>query len=256
MLSSITLTALKGIPLIQPGDDLCLTILNSLLVNKITLNNGDILVIAQKIVSKAEGRSVSLDSISPSSHAVDLAKIVNKDPRLVELILQESKEVIRFKHDILIVEHRLGFIMANAGIDLSNVSQNMEGGDTALLLPLYPDATCASLVARLCDSLGVNVGVVINDSHGRAWRNGTVGVAIGAAGFNTLHDLRGKEDLFGRKLQTTEVGYADELASAASLLMGQANEGLPIVLIRGLDMLGGKSTAQDLIRPRENDLFR
>jgi len=256
MLSSITLTALKGIPLIQPGDDLCLTILNSLLVNKITLNNGDILVIAQKIVSKAEGRSVSLDSISPSSNAVDLAKIVNKDPRLVELILQESKEVIRFKHDILIVEHRLGFIMANAGIDLSNVSQNMEGGDTALLLPLYPDATCASLVARLCDSLEVNVGVVINDSHGRAWRNGTVGVAIGAAGFNTLHDLRGKEDLFGRKLQTTEVGYADELASAASLLMGQANEGLPIVLIRGLDMLGGKSTAQDLIRPRENDLFR
>jgi len=255
MLRSITLTALKDIPLIQPGEDLCLTILNSLQKNKMTLTNGDVLVIAQKIVSKSEGRAVRLKLVNPSTRAIDLAKVVNKDPRLVELILQESKEIIRSKHDVLIVEHRLGFIMANAGIDLSNVAQDTEE-DIALLLPLNPDATCANLVARLHDSLEVNVGVVINDSHGRAWRNGTVGVAIGAAGFNALHDLRGKEDLFGRKLQTTEVGYADELASAASLMMGQANEGIPIVLIRGLEILSGNSTAQALIRPRASDLFR
>ena len=191
------------------------------------------LVLAQKIVSKAERRIVRLGDVVPSARALQLSVDVNKDPRLVELILSEATEVVRHRRDVLVVAHRLGFVVANAGIDFSNVEQGADD-DTALLLPRDPDSTCAALRETLLQRTGVNVGVIINDSHGRAFRNGTVGVAIGASGLPTVVDLRGNADLFGRPLRSSQVALADEIASAASLLMGQAEEGRPIVLARGI----------------------
>ena len=220
-----------------------------------TLIGGDILVLAQKIVSKAEGRSVPLRSVKPSARALDLARETNKDPRLVELVLSESTEVIRYRRDVLVVAHRLGFVMANAGIDMSNVEQG-EGDGVALLLPLDPDRTCAELRERLRTLSGAQVGVIINDSHGRAWRNGTVGVAIGVAGLPALLDLRGRADLFDRALRITEVGLADEVAAAASIVMGQADEAHPVVLVRGVPYSRREGRAQELVRPRQLDLFR
>ena len=251
---SLSLSALSGLPMVQPGDDLVALISTSLQRDGLELREGDVLVLAQKIVSKAEGRSVQLSTVVPSEEALALAQQVGKDARLVELILRESTEVVRHRRDVLIVEHRLGFIMANAGIDMSNVGQ--QAGETALLLPLDPDASCAALRAGLRTRWGVDIAVVINDSHGRAWRNGTVGVAIGAAGIAALLDMRGAPDLFGRPLLTTEVGLADELASAASLLMGQAAEGSPAVLVRGMTLTRREGNARELIRPRRLDLFR
>jgi coenzyme F420-0:L-glutamate ligase / coenzyme F420-1:gamma-L-glutamate ligase len=217
-------------------------------------HDDDVLVFAQKIVSKAEGRIVELHTVRPSGRAQALADRTGKDPRVVELILAESQEVLRSRPGAIIVSHRLGFVMANAGIDQSNV--RVEGREAALLLPLDPDASCASLRQRFNELTGVNVGVIINDSHGRAWRNGTVGVALGVAGLPGLLDLRGKPDLFGRALRITEVGIADEIAAAASLLMGQSDEGLPVVLMRGLKQSRGDGNAQELVRPRDQDLFR
>jgi coenzyme F420-0:L-glutamate ligase / coenzyme F420-1:gamma-L-glutamate ligase len=247
--------ALAGVPIVKPGDDVSAIILAALAASHETLRDGDVVVIAQKIVSKAEGRIVHLASVSPSAEALTLAQKVNKDPRLVELILRESTEIVRYRRDVLIVAHRLGFIMANAGIDHSNVEQGSED-DTALLLPEDPDATCAQLRKAIKALTDADVAVIINDSHGRAFRNGTVGVAIGASGLPALSDLRGYADLFRRRLQNTEVAIADEIASAASLLMGQADEGQPIVVARGLPMQQRNGTAAELIRAKNLDLFR
>ena len=247
--------ALAGLPMVKPGDDLAALILAALGASQEKLCDGDVLVLAQKIVSKAEGRLVRLDSIAPSDAAQELAREVNKDPRLVELILRESTEVVRHRRDVLVVAHRLGFVMANAGIDMSNIEQN--GADeTALLLPEDSDASCARLRASLKALTGADVAVVINDSHGRAFRNGTVGVAIGAAGLPALTDRRGEPDLFGRTLQHTEVALADEIAAAASLLMGQAGDGKPVVLARGVPMQRRDGSAADLVRAKRLDLFR
>jgi coenzyme F420-0:L-glutamate ligase / coenzyme F420-1:gamma-L-glutamate ligase len=247
--------ALAGLPLVKPGDDLATIILAALAASQEKLCDGDVLVLAQKIVSKAEGRFVRLDSVAPSGAAQQLAREVNKDPRLVELILRESTEVVRYRRDVLVVAHRLGFVMANAGIDMSNIEQN--GADeTALLLPEDSDASCARLHASLKALTGADVAVIINDSHGRAFRNGTVGVAIGAAGLPALTDRRGEPDLFGRALQHTEVALADEIAAAASLLMGQAGEGKPVVLARGVPMQRRDGSAAELVRAKRLDLFR
>jgi len=252
---SAHLVALGGVPMVRPGDDLTALVLKSLAASHETLRDGDILIIAQKIVSKAQNRFVHLRDVSVSPQSEQLARTVRKDARLVELILRESTEIVRCRRDVLIVAHKLGPIMANAGIDLSNVDQGADDG-IALLLPENPDRTCRELCNELQAATGAKVGVIINDSHGRAFRNGTVGVAIGAAGVRALQDLRGVPDLYQRPLQSTEVGLADEIASAASLLMGQAGEGRPIVLARGILYARGDGCANDLVRPKEIDLFR
>lgn len=248
-------SALASVPLVRPGDDLADIILAALAASGERLRDGDVLVIAQKIVSKAQNRQVRLDTVTPSEDAERLAHEVNKDARLVELILRESTEVVRHRRDVLVVAHRLGLVIANAGIDQSNIEQGAID-DAALLLPEDPDATCVDMREKLRARTGASVGVIINDSHGRAFRNGTVGVAIGASGIPALADLRGTSDLFGRRLHSTEVALADEIASAASLLMGQAGEGRPIVLARGIANARGDGSAADLVRPKAIDLFR
>jgi coenzyme F420-0:L-glutamate ligase/coenzyme F420-1:gamma-L-glutamate ligase len=245
------LRPLRDIPLIEPGDDLAEIILASIEKAGWELQNGDVLVMAQKIVSKAENRTVDLATMIPSPRAIELATEVQKDARLVELILSESKNVVRRGPGVLIVEHKLGFVMANAGIDRSNVN----GEDHALLLPVDPDRSATVIRRAIAARVEIDVGVLIIDSFGRAWRNGTIGTAIGASGVPTLLDLRGRPDLFGRPLETTEVGWADELAAAASLMMGQAGEGRPVVLVRGL-VETGEGSAADLLRPKQKDLFR
>lgn len=255
MPAGVELTALAGVPMVRPGDDLAGIVLAALAASQMTLQDGDVLVLAQKIVSKAQGRLVRLADVVPSPRAAELARETGKSPALVELILRESTEVVRHRRDVLIVAHTLGLVMANAGIDQSNVERG-DDDDTALLLPEDPDGTCARLRDALRAVTGATVGVVISDSHGRAFRNGTVGVAIGAAGIAALADLRGAPDLYARRLQSTEVGLADEIASAASLLMGQAAEGRPIVVARGLTNAPGSGCAADLVRRREIDLFR
>jgi coenzyme F420-0:L-glutamate ligase/coenzyme F420-1:gamma-L-glutamate ligase len=248
---SICLYPLERFPLVELGDDIAELIVKAIAHAKLQLVLGDVLVIAQKVISKAEGRLVDLRTVKPSERAVELGRQSHKDPKLVELILRESKEVIRVRPGVIIVEHRLGLVLANAGIDRSNVKS-----DHALLLPLDPDWTCSKIRADIAARYdGLDVGVVIIDSIGRAWRNGTVGTTIGASGVSTLLDLRGRPDLFGRPLETTEVGWADELAAAASLAMGQANESRPVVLVRGL-AARGNGGAKDLLRSREKDLFR
>jgi coenzyme F420-0:L-glutamate ligase/coenzyme F420-1:gamma-L-glutamate ligase len=245
----LILTALPGIPRIEPGDDLAHIIADAVAQTGERLAAGDVLVVAQKIVSKAEERYVDLRSIEPSAHARKLAAEVDKDPRLVEVILSESSEVVRKKPGVLIVAHRLGLVLANAGVDVSNVEQK-DGSERVLLLPLDPDASAA----RLRDALGC--GIIVSDSLGRAWRRGTVGFAIGAAGVASWVDLRGTPDLFGRALEHTEVGRADEIAAAASIVMGQAAEAAPVVLVRGVPSGAPENGASALVRPRGEDLFR
>ena len=249
----MTLTALAGIPAIRPGDDLAALIVAALAQAGLTAENGDVLVLAQKIVSKAEGRIVDLRAVTASPRATELAVVAKKDPRVVELILRESTEVMRCVPGVIIVRHRRGFVMAHAGIDASNVEGD---GEHVLLLPEDPDASAAALRQALADHLGCDVGIVINDSFGRAWRNGTVGTAIGVAGPPGLWDMRGLPDRNGRKLMATEVGVADELAAAASLLMGQADESLPVVHVAGFPLRLRASSGKELIRDRKTDLFR
>jgi coenzyme F420-0:L-glutamate ligase/coenzyme F420-1:gamma-L-glutamate ligase len=227
----LVLAAPPGIPMIAAGDDLAAIIVAALRDAGLALGAGDVLVLAQKIVSKAEGRSVDLATVTPSSRAIALGKETGKDARLVELILAESTEVLRHRPGVLIVDH-------------------------VLLLPRDPDRSCAELRCAIAAATGVEVGVMIIDSIGRAWRNGTIGTAIGVAGLPGLLDLRGTPDLYGRPLETTEVGLADELAAAASLVMGQAGEGRPVVLARGLGYGRRDGNARELVRPREKDLFR
>ena len=257
--AKLTITALDGIPLVQPGDDLAGLLLSSLEGMGESFRDGDILVLAQKIVSKSEGRYVDLADVTPSARALELAGEVDKDPRLVEVILSEAVDIVRYRKGVLVVAHRCGAVLANAGIDRSNIDQPDDGnelGTSILLLPEDPDRSCAALRKILRQRTGAHIGIVINDSLGRAWRNGTVGAAIGAAGIEALLDLNGRPDLFDRPLQSTQVALADELAAAASLVMGQADEGRPAVLIRGLAGGRGEGTAADLVRPRDQDLFR
>lgn len=252
--NALTLYALPGIGEVQAGDSLSKLALEALSRGGHRLQPGDILVIAQKIVSKAEGRRILLADIEPTERAVALGAAADKDPRVMELVLRESRAVLRVKRGVVIVEHRLGFVMANAGVDRSNVGP--AGDEYALLLPEAPDASAARLRDELRMACGIDIGVVINDSFGRAWRNGVTGVAIGVAGVPALIDMRGTSDRDGRELKVTEIAAADELAAAASLLMGQAGEGTPVVLARGFPYAPRESSIAELIRPRDQDLFR
>jgi coenzyme F420-0:L-glutamate ligase / coenzyme F420-1:gamma-L-glutamate ligase len=254
-MTSLEIVPIRGLPMVKPGDDLAGLLASALEPNGITLRPGDVLVVAQKIVSKAEDRIVDLATVVPSPQAIDLAVEVHKDPRLVEVILSESVRVVRKRPGVLIVEHRLGFVMANAGVDQSNVAPP-DGMQRALLLPADPDRSAAALRRGLAALTGTEVAVIINDSFGRAWRRGTAGVAIGAAGLPALIDLRGQPDLFGRTLEVSIIGFADEIAAAASLLMGQADEAQPAVLVRGLAWSAPSSAAASIVRPPEEDLFR
>jgi len=250
---TLTLTALSGIPLVQAGDDLAALTLQAMQRHGLTLAEQDVLVYASKVISKAEGRFVRLRDVMVSAAAHAIARSCEKDPRLVELILQESREVLRVRPGLIIVEHRQGFVCANAGIDHSNVADD---DDMVLLLPADADASARSLQQRLRQLAGVNVAIVINDSHGRAWRLGTVGVAVGVAGLLPLADRRGQPDLFDRPLQVTMLGIADEIAAAASLIMGGAAESAPIVHARGVPYTSGDGHLSDLLRPRQLDMFR
>ena len=254
-MSVLQITAIPNIPHVQPGNDLAQLLLTSALAAGITFEDGDVLVIAHKIVSKAEGRLVDLADVTPGAQALEVAAQTGKDPRIVELILGESEEISRVRPGLIIVRHRLGFTSANAGIDRSNVSQDGED-ETVALLPEDPDGSAEVLWQVIQEQSGAKVGIVIADSHGRPFRLGTVGVAIGVAGLPALWDRRGESDLYGYELEHTEVGTADEIASAASLLMGQAAEGAPAVLLRGLRLPSFAGRARDLIRPAEADLYR
>ncbi len=266
----LVLTPLPDFPLIHPGDDLAGIILQALQsASLLPLKDGDILALASKIVSKAEGRLVNLADVTPSPAAIELAARSEKDPRLCELILRESNDVLRVRSGLIIVEHRLGFVCANAGIDHSNVAPSPspvsppplgegtgEGEEWVLLLPTNPDRSADHIRDRLEEATGARLGVLIIDSHGRAWREGTVGITIGLSGLPALSDQRGWVDLFGRELRVTVVGVADELAAAASLMMGQAAEGTPVVHVRGFPYPLAEGRLRHLLRPKEKDLFR
>lgn len=254
----LALTALAGIPEIAPGDDLATAFLDALSVSGEQVHDGDVLVIAQKIVSKSEDRFRRLSDTPPSARALDIAELTEKDPRLVELILSEAAEVMRTVPGVIVVRHRNGYVLANAGIDASNVGDDPDE-DVVLLLPEDADASAQALRSVIKQRTGCDIGVIVNDSLGRAWRNGTVGVALGAAGIDALSDQRGRPDRAGRAQRVTEVGLADELAAAASALMGQSDESRPMVLIRGAPTvpgIPGNGSAADLIRPVDKDLFR
>jgi coenzyme F420-0:L-glutamate ligase/coenzyme F420-1:gamma-L-glutamate ligase len=252
---ALEIVALPAIPIVQAGDDLAALIEAGFERAHRVPCDSDVLVIAQKIISKVEGRIVDLADVIASPRAIALAAETGKDPRLVEVILSESVRVVRSRPGVLIMEHRLGLIMANAGVDQSNVEPG-DGTQRVLLLPRDPDASAAALRESLAARAGVQLAIVINDSFGRAWRHGTAGVAIGAAGLPALLDLRGRSDLYGRALEVSMIGYADEIAAAASLLMGQAAEAQPLVLVRGLSWSAPACNAAALIRPAEEDLFR
>ncbi|MBX3004182.1 MAG: coenzyme F420-0:L-glutamate ligase [Anaerolineales bacterium] len=250
----LVLTPLQGLPIVQPGDDLAALLLAALLRQGLTLQDGDVIVLAQKIVSKAEGRYRHLGEVTPSARALELAALTEKDPRLVQLILDESNEVLRARPGLLVVEHRLGFVSANAGIDHSNLPGSDE--DAYLLLPQDPDASASRLRSVLEQASAAKLGVLIIDSHGRAWREGTLGTTIGLSGLPGLVDLRGTPDLAGRPLRVTQLAAGDELAAAASLAMGQAAEGCPAVHVRGFPYALREATLSELLRPRGRDEFR
>lgn len=267
---TLTLTPLHGIPLIRHGDDLADILVAGLQKSNIELADGDILVVTSKIVSKAERRMVDLTTVTPSERAQELARQADKDPRVVELLLQESAEILRVRVGTIIVEHRLGFVCANAGIDHSNVtplslppnSSNLGGekggsaDDHVLLLPLDPEASARAIREKIEAQTGKKIGIMVIDSHGRAWRIGTVGACIGLSGIPALVDERGWKDLFGYELKITVVGAADELAAAASLVMGQAAEGTPAAHVRGFPYPLREGSMKELLRPKEQDMFR
>jgi coenzyme F420-0:L-glutamate ligase/coenzyme F420-1:gamma-L-glutamate ligase len=255
---ALILTPLPDFPLVKPGDDIAFLIEKSLKNSKLRIKTGDIFVIAQKVISKSENRLVNLNDIQPGRQARKLARVCEKDPRLVELILSESNCVIRNVPGIIIVEHKLGFICANAGIDHSNVSGPYgDPMDWVLLLPEDPDGSAQSIRSTLCAVYKVQLAVAIIDSHGRAWRNGIVGTSIGMSGVPAIVDMRGKPDLFDYSLRVTQIAAADELAAGASLMMGQACEGTPVVHVHGFPYpLQEDSGIQDLIRNKQRDLFR
>jgi coenzyme F420-0:L-glutamate ligase/coenzyme F420-1:gamma-L-glutamate ligase len=254
---NLTLTTIDNLPLINPGDNLGEIIADGMQKQGISPQDGDVLVLAQKIVSKAEGRLVNMTNVTPTDEAKKYAEITGKDPRFVELVLRESQSVVRTAFNTLIVEHKLGFISANAGIDHSNVHGDWgKDSDWVLLLPENPDRSAEQIREYLQEKFHCPLGVLIIDSHGRAWRNGTVGVTIGLAGMPGMVDLRGTSDIFGFHLKITQVAAADELAAGASLVMGQASEKKPVVFARGFPYALREGNLQELIRPKEQDLFR
>lgn len=255
MASRLELIALEGFPLVEPGDDLGRLIADGLQRNSLELRSSDVLVIAQKIVSKAEGRYVRLADVEPGAEAIALARRTGKDPRQVELILGESREVLRARPGVIIVEHRNGYVHANAGIDRSNIASDPDD-PRVLLLPRDPDDSARRLRTALQELTGVAPQVIINDSAGRAWRHGSVGIAIGTAGLDPVRNQIGEQDMFGNVLEVTEPAEADELAAAASLLMGQSTRGLPVVLARGAGLRPSQEGSGRLIRDRGMDLFR
>lgn len=248
---TVSINALPDFPQVQAGDDVGAQIVDCIKRNDFALAADTIIVVAQKIVSKAEGRAVRLDDVTPGDEADSLARKTGKDARLVELILAESNDVIRQAGQLIITENKLGIIMANAGIDQSNIDAGY-----ALLLPEDPDLSARRIGASISSEFGVNVGVVIADSAGRPWRRGVVGIAIGVHGIPAVHDIRGATDLNSRELVATEVGAADAIAAAATLLMGQADEGTPVALVSGFSFDGASSTAVDILRDKASDLFR
>jgi coenzyme F420-0:L-glutamate ligase/coenzyme F420-1:gamma-L-glutamate ligase len=248
----VEIIAPEGFPLLQAGEPLFPALRDTLERNRLKPRDGDIFVIAQKIISKAEDRFVDLETVEPSKEAVQLAKECNKDARLVEVILRESETVVRAKSGVIIVRHKLGMVLANAGVDQSNVSA---GDDRVLLLPSDPDHSAAAIRDQIRADYGADTAVIIADSVGRPWRLGTCGICIGCAGLSPLVDLRGKPDLYGRPLEVSEVAFGDELAAAASLMMGQADEARPLALVRGLEIASGSGGADLLLRPVEEDLF-
>ncbi len=252
---SLSLTALPNIPLIQRGDDLAGIILRGLSDAGLSLENGDVLVLAQKIVSKAEGRMVRVKDVTPSPRAIELSRECGKDARFCEVVLWDTHEILRVREGLIIVETKHGWVCANAGIDRSNVAPH-DADDWVLRLPEDADRSARALRERLRQTTARDVGIIVNDTHGRAWRNGAIGVAIGVAGLPAVQDLRGRTDLFGYHLQVTTIGLADQVASAASLLQGQADEGRPIVHVRGVPMSGREGSASEIVREKELDLFR
>lgn len=251
--AALTVTPLGGLPEVRAGDDVGALLLAALAAAGISLVDGDIIAITQKIISKAEGRLRRLADVVPGERALALARETGKDARIVELILQESRAVLRVRADLLIVEHRLGLVLANAGIDRSNTGS---GEDAVLLLPSDPDASAARLRETLERASGVRLGVIVTDSVGRAWRRGTVGIAIGTSGVAPFVDLRGRPDRGRRTLQSSEIAPADSLAAAAVLVMGEAAEGTPAALIRGATGVTGEAAAHTVLRTPGEDLFR
>lgn len=253
----LVLSRMLGIKQIETGDDLVNEVIQSLSVSDLTLENGDILVFAQKVISKSEGRLVNLSMVVPTLEAKRIAAEVEKRAELIQLILDESNEVLRTRPGTIIVEHKSGFVCANAGIDHSNVSGpwgNKE--DWVLLLPEDANLSAQRIRQGLEASYGVKIGVLIIDSHGRAWRNGIIGMAIGLSGMPALVDMRGMEDMFQYKLRVTVIAVADELAAAASLMMGQAAEGTPIIHVRGFPYPLTEGDASNLVRQKQFDMFR
>jgi coenzyme F420-0:L-glutamate ligase/coenzyme F420-1:gamma-L-glutamate ligase len=256
-MSVLKFTQLLDIPLIQEGDNIAEIVYGAARNQFIEFENGDILAVTSKIVSKAEGRMVNLNDIDPSDKALQLGIDTNKDSRLMELLLLETKEIVRASEQAIIVEHRLGFICANAGIDHSNVQGKYgKKEDWFLLLPKSPDTSAETIRFYIKEKTGKDIGVIIIDSHGRPWRKGTVGVIIGTSQVPALIDLRGRADLFGYHLKISELAAADELAGAASLMMGQADEKIPAIHIRGFPYPLCESTIADILRPKNMDLFR
>lgn len=254
MNATISFIAVPGMPDIVPGTDLAAAVSRGLHALDFIPAAGDLLIVAQKIVSKAEGRIVDLRTVMPSVEAQQLARVTGKDARLVEVVLWETQEVVRAAPDVLIVRHRLGFVVANAGVDRSNVDAS--SAEPALLLPSDPDASAAQLRERISARIGRPIGVIVSDSFGRPWRNGVVNVALGVSGLPAVVDRRGEPDRYGRSLEVTEVAFADAIAAGAALVMGEAAEGTPVVLVRGLQWRAPDSNGQALIRPRSEDLFR
>lgn len=253
--SQLHLQVLPDFPLVSPGDNVADLITASLAAAGETLQSGDLLVIAQKIISKAENRYAYLNDVEPSEQAKALALQCDKDPRQMEWVLRESREVLRQVPGVVIVEHRLGYVHANAGIDRSNIHSD-DDNPRLLLLPEDPDRSARQLRQQLAAKTSVAPYIIINDSAGRAWRNGTLGFALGTAGFAPLENRVGQTDLYQRPLEVTEVAIADELAAAASFLMGQADESAPVVLVRGAELRDADGGSQSLIRDRQRDLFR
>jgi coenzyme F420-0:L-glutamate ligase/coenzyme F420-1:gamma-L-glutamate ligase len=254
MSTRLEIFAIPGLPMVRAGDDLSSIIADAVVAADMPLRDRDVVVVAQKIVSKAENRTVDLATVTPGAEALALAAKVEKDPRIVQVVLSESVRVVRSRPNLMIMQHRLGFVMANAGVDQSNVAP-ADGVQRALLLPVDPDGSAEAIRARLAERFGIKLGCIVSDSFGRPWRRGTAGVAIGCAGLPSLIDLRGQPDLFGRILEVSIIGFADEIAAAASLLQGQAAEGQPVIVVRGLTWTAPDASIAELVRPPEEDLF-
>lgn len=252
-MTRLSIQTLDGLALVNAGDDLCALISDAINESKASLDDGDVVVIAQKIVSLAEGRLVRLDDVLPSARAYSLAAETEKDPRIVELILTESTDIVRTKPGVIIARHRLGIVGANAGIDQSNIDHT--DGECALLLPQEPDRSASSLRAALIEKTGRRIGVIISDTMNRPWRLGSLGIAIGSAGVEVLDDRRGQSDLFGRELKVTMCNRADAIAAAAVLLMGETTERTPVAIVSGIAVEESAQTAADSIRPVSDDMF-